>query len=191
MFAIKAILFLWPFLKEWFIPNMTLLEAIKHHKMSVVKLLSFAVLLLTCIFTVPRMLSISKDYLELNAKYEKLKTMNEQLYCADYSSSTEGINAKAGETPPNNDALSNGAILGTGPDNLNINKDADTSALSAEVPYESKTNETAIVKEDKKKGYQRRIQKQKNNTDSTATESYNETKSNFEKLQKEESEYKN
>lgn len=191
MFAIKAILFLWPFLKEWFIPNMTLLEAIKHHKMSVVKLLSFAVLLLTCIFTVPRMLSISKDYLELNAKYEKLKTMNEQLYCADYSSPTDDVNAKVGDTKPSNDSLSNGAILGTGPDNLNINKDADTSALSAEVPYESKTNEAAIVKEDKKKGYQRRIQKQRNNTDSTATESYNETKSNFEKLQKEESEYKN
>jgi hypothetical protein len=69
---LKIISFLWPFLKEVILGDRTIREALRHH---VGRILLIGLILLSVglnFLTVPKLLSISYEYIELKRKYEQL-----------------------------------------------------------------------------------------------------------------------
>jgi len=69
MIAFKIIIFIWPFLREWFLGDKTVMQALKQNKKSTATFFAFIILLLTCLFTVPRLYFVSRDYLALSRTY--------------------------------------------------------------------------------------------------------------------------
>lgn len=69
---IQTIKFLWPFLKEMILGDKTLKEALRHHFWRVV-LMGLIILSIALNFlTIPRLLAISYDHVELKRRYAEL-----------------------------------------------------------------------------------------------------------------------
>lgn len=64
--------FLWPFLKEMILGDRSLKEAIKHHKWRVLLLGTVILSIVLNFLTIPRLLSLAHDHVELKRKYATL-----------------------------------------------------------------------------------------------------------------------
>lgn len=64
--------FLWPFLKEMILGDRSLKEAIKHHKWRVLLLGTVILSIVLNFLTIPRLLSLAHDHVELKRKYVTL-----------------------------------------------------------------------------------------------------------------------
>lgn len=63
--------FIWPFIKELVLGEQTLGQALKTHKLRVLLIALIMGSFVMNVFTVPRLISISADYIKLEKKYEK------------------------------------------------------------------------------------------------------------------------
>lgn len=76
---LKAVVFIWPFLKELLLGERTLKEAVRSNK---VRLITIGVILLSValnFFLLPRLVTITRDHLELMKKYKEVTKELEAL----------------------------------------------------------------------------------------------------------------
>jgi hypothetical protein len=72
MFLVKTLAFIWPFLKEMFLGDKTLKEAIKTNKMRVVIAVGILLSIAFNFVALPRLVTLTYDYVNLKRKHDEL-----------------------------------------------------------------------------------------------------------------------
>lgn len=69
---LKALKFLWPFFKELFLGDLSLKQAVQNHKLRVLGLGMVLMSVSLNMFTIPRLVTITRQHLELIRDYQEL-----------------------------------------------------------------------------------------------------------------------
>lgn len=77
MLVFRVLAFLWPFLKEMFLGDKTLTQAVKQRKGRVFIIAVIFASICLNFFAIPRLVEISHDYIELKKKYAEAKPVSE------------------------------------------------------------------------------------------------------------------
>lgn len=78
----KVVIFIWPFLKEMFLGDQSVREAVENNKIRVLAIGIICLSIALNFFTVPKVVAISKSYMELAKQKEQLeKKLKEKEIC--------------------------------------------------------------------------------------------------------------